>query len=703
MSTVHGVRLSDDYAWLRAPNWQEILKDGNALPADIRAHLDCENEYTATVMRGTRALQKALLAEMRGRIQEDDTSPPAPDGPFAYFTEYREGGEHPLICRQMRDGSSRKVLLDCEKLARGKPFFDLGDSAHSPDHALLGWSVDLDGSESYTIRVRNLLSGRDRRERIERTDGSLVWTSDGSAFFYVRLDDNHRARFVMLHRLGTPASADIVLHEEASDLFFIDISESQSGAYGILNVSGHENSEEWLLDLAHPDMPPRLVAEREAELLYDCDHHGERLFIRTNADGAEDFKIVTAPLSKPARANWVDFVAYREGVMILTMLVLKDFLVRLEREDGMPRLIVHALATGTEHRIAFEEEAFDLDLSSGYEFDTTTIRFSYSSLSTPSATYDYDLVTRERRLLKRQIIPSGHDPSRYESKRIVALASDGEAIPVSILALRDRDRDQPSPCLLYAYGSYGHAMTPAFDSDILSLVDRGFIYAIAHVRGGTDKGWHWYRDGKRERKVNTFTDFIAVGDHLCAEGLTRTGLIVAQGASAGGMLMGAVANMRPDLFAGIIAEVPFVDCLNTILDADLPLTPPEWLEWGNPITDADAFRTILSYSPYDNVAANDYPAILATGGLSDPRVTYWEPAKWGGAAAGCADRRRPDAAQHKHERGPWRRVRQVRATRRNRAGLCLRDRLDRRRRDEAQALKTLSPRSKAPRNASSEG
>ena len=314
--------------------------------------------------------------------------------------------------------------------------------------------------------------------------------------------------------------------------------------------------------------------------------------------------------------------------MILSTLLLKDYFLRLERENGIPRLVVHDLVTGEEHVVGFDEEAYDLSLASGYEFDTELVRFEYSSMATPDTIFEYNLRTRERSVLKRQEIPSGHDPQSYVTKRINAVAADGETIPISLLHRRDMVEGVPASCLLYAYGSYGYAMTSSFDSDVLSLVDRGYVYAIAHVRGGTDKGWHWYEDGKKSRKKNTFEDFIAVARHLCDLGYTAPKRIVAQGASAGGMLMGAIANMAPELFAGIVAEVPFVDVLNTILDAELPLTPPEWLEWGNPIEDATMFDYIKSYSPYDNVDIHDYPAILATGGLTDPRVTYWEPAKW---------------------------------------------------------------------------
>jgi oligopeptidase B len=355
---------------------------------------------------------------------------------------------------------------------------------------------------------------------------------------------------------------------------------------------------------------------------------GDVFYILTNADGAKDFKIVTAPVSDPDPANWKELVPHEPGRLILSILAFKDFLVRLERKDGLPRIVIRDRATGEEHAIDFAEEAYSLGLSGSYEYDTETIRFSYSSMTTPSQLFDYDLRTRERTLLKTQEVPSGHDPDDYVTRRLMAPAADGELVPVSIVYHRGTPLDGTAPALLYGYGSYGSSIPASFNTNILSLVDRGFVYAIAHIRGGKDKGYAWYEDGKRAKKTNTFTDFIAVARHLVREGFTSHDRIVAHGGSAGGMLMGAVANMAPEAFGGIIAEVPFVDVLTTMLDATLPLTPPEWPEWGNPIASAEDYRTIAAYSPYDNVSAQAYPPILAVAGLTDPRVTYWEPAKW---------------------------------------------------------------------------
>lgn len=633
-TVVHGVTLRDDYAWLRAENWKDVLRDPDVLPEEIRRHLEAENAYCKAQMASTRALQRELVKEMRGRIKEDDSSVPQPDGPWLYYSRYRKGGEHPLICRRprvsdlTRKKSREQIMLNADALADGKDFFDLGDTAHSPDHALLGWSADEAGSELYRIRVRDLATGEDLPDIVPDTTGDIVWANDAGSFFYVALDADHRPSQVKRHRLGTPAESDTVLHDEADAGMFVDIDQTQSGRFLLISIGDHETSEIRLVDLDAPETPPRLVAAREVGRQYEVEHHGEDLLILANADGAEDFKIVTAPLGSPEPAHWRDLVPHKGGRLILDHLCLKGRLIRLEREDGLPRIVIRELGDGTERSIAFDEEAYGLGIDPGYEFETDTLRFLYASLARPAETYDYDLATAERTLLKRQEVPSGHDPAAYKVRRIFATARDGEQVPVSILHRADLPLNGSAPCLLYGYGSYGSAMSASFRTRPLSLVDRGFVYAIAHVRGGTEKGRRWYLDGKREKKRNTFTDFIAAGEALAEAGFTTRGRIVAEGGSAGGMLMGAVANMAPELFAGIVAEVPFVDVLNTILDETLPLTPPEWPEWGDPIRDIRAFETIRSYSPYDNVAAQSYPPILAMAGLTDPRVTYWEPAKW---------------------------------------------------------------------------
>ena len=626
--TTHGITVTDDYAWLKDDNWQEVLRDPSLLSADIREYLEAENAYTESLLGHTAGLQKALVKEMRGRIKEDDSSVPAPDGPYAYMRKFREGGQHEMYGRLPRDGGAIEIVLDGDELSARHDYFKFGGARHSPDHKLQAWSADIKGSEYFTIRVRDWADRTDRDDLVEETDGAVVWSADSSEFYYVKLDDNHRPMQVWRHRLGTLQAADVLVYEESDSGWFTHIHESASGRFCVIAGGDHETSEQRLIDLANPDAPPRLVAAREDGVQYSVADRGDELFILTNADKAIDFKIVTAPLAAPGRANWRDLIPYREGVYIIDFELYAGHLVRLERANALPAIIIRDLGHGEEHAIAFDEAAYSLDTMGGYEFETTNIRFSYSSMTTPSEVYDYDMASRARQLRKRQEIPSGHNPADYVTTRIMATSHDGAQVPVSILHRRDLTRDGAAPLLLYGYGSYGMAMPASFSANRLSLVDRGFVYAIAHIRGGADKGWGWYLDGKREKKTNSFDDFAASAQALIAARYTGAKKIVGHGGSAGGMLMGAVANRAGELFAGIVAEVPFVDVLNTMLDDTLPLTPPEWPEWGNPIESEADFKTILSYSPYDNVAAKDYPAILAMGGLTDPRVTYWEPAKW---------------------------------------------------------------------------
>ncbi len=626
--TLHGVALQDDYAWLKDANWQQVLRNPALLDADIRSYLEAENRYTASILAPTEALQKTLVAEMRGRIKEDDASVPQPDGPFAYLWKYRDGGQHELIGRTPHAGGEPEILLDGDALAKASDYFNFGDTRHSPDHRLEAWSADLRGSEYFTIRVRRWQGGEDLTDIVEQTSGNVVWGLDSTFFLYVQQDENHRPLKVYRHRLGTAQADDVLVYEEKDSGWFTRVEESSSGRFAIVATGNQETSERWLIDLSQPDAAPRLVAARETGVRYTVFDRGDELFILTNQGDAIDFRVATAPLATPDRRHWRPLIPHRPGNYIITMALYAGHLVRLERANALPSIVIRDLADGAEHVIDFAEAAYALDIIDGYEFDTTTLRFAYSSMTTPAETYDYDMRSRERSLRKRQQIPSGHDPAGYVTTRLMVPSHDGAEVPVSILHRRDFKRDGAAPLLLYGYGSYGMTMPASFSANRLSLVDRGFVYAIAHVRGGSDKGWGWYLDGKREKKTNTFDDFAAVARALIDGRYTSAKRIVGHGGSAGGMLMGAVANRAGELFAGIVSEVPFVDVLNTMLDDTLPLTPPEWPEWGNPITDEAAFRYILSYSPYDNVSAKDYPAILAMAGLTDPRVTYWEPAKW---------------------------------------------------------------------------
>ncbi len=623
--THHGIEKTDDYAWLRADNWQEVMRDPSQLASDIRAHLEAENTATKAALRDTAKLQETLFAEMKGRIKEDDTAVPAPDGPFEYYTRYRTGGQHPIYARKPRGDDAEEILIDGDALAEGHDYFRIGNVTHSPDHARIAYATDTTGSEYFSVFILDPATGEVAETGIADTNASMEWAADSRTLLYVRLDENHRPHRIIRRKAD---GSDAILYEEDDAGRFVGLGSTQSRRFLLVSSHDHQTSEISLLDAVSPGAPPQLVAAAETEHEYSVEHHSDRLIILTNSDGAEDFRIVETEVAAPGRENWREIVAHKPGRLILDIAVFADHFVRLEREDGLPRIVVRRFSDGEEHTIAYDEEAYGLSMSAGYEFDTTTLRFTYSSPKTPAQVFDYDMETRTRTLRKTQEVPSGHDPSAYVTRRIFAPASDGEMVPVTILHRADAARDGSAPLLLYGYGSYGMAMPAGFSTNILSLVDRGFVFAIAHIRGGKEKGYRWYKDGRRDRKTNTFKDFIAAGEYLAAEGYTARGRIVGHGGSAGGMLMGAVANMAPHLFLGIVAEVPFVDVLNTMLDNTLPLTPPEWPEWGNPIESADAYRTIASYSPYDNVAAQPYPHIFALGGIADPRVTYWEPAKW---------------------------------------------------------------------------
>jgi len=627
-SVRHGVELTDEYAWLRASNWQDVMRDPAVLDQQIRAYLEAENTYTDVALADTAGLQSELYEEMKARIKEDDSSVPAPDGAYEYYMSFVTGGQYPLLCRRPRGGGAEEVLLDGNKEAEGQRYWQLGAAAHSPDHRYLAYAVDKKGSELFTIKVRDLTTGKDLREAMPDTRSSIIWGGDSRTLFYVRLDANQRPLYVYRHRVGTPGKADVLIYEEKDKGFYVAVDQTQSSRFVVIEAHDHQTTEIYLIDADRPESDPRLVVPRQHGHEYAVEHHGDDFIITTNSGGAEDFRICVAPVADPRQENWRELIAHKPGRLILETVAFKDHLVRLEREDSLPRIVVRRFADGAEHAIDFDEEAYSLGMSAGYEFDTTGLRFTYSSMTTPAQVFDYDMEVRTRVLRKTQEVPSGHNPADYVTRRLLAPAADGETVPISLIYRKGTPLDGSAPLFLYGYGAYGISIPASFSTSRLSLVDRGFVYAIAHIRGGKDKGYRWYTDGKLENKVNTFTDFIAAGEFLAREKYTRRGRIVANGGSAGGMLMGVVANMAPDLFLGIIADVPFVDVLNTMLDESLPLTPPEWPEWGNPITSKKDFDTIRSYSPYDNVAAKAYPHIFAYAGLTDPRVTYWEPAKW---------------------------------------------------------------------------
>ena len=620
---------TDDYAWMKDENWREVLHDPKALRADIRAHLEAENAYTKAMLASTEALQTQLFDEMKGRIKPDDASVPEPDGQFEYYVRYEAGAQHPIYARRFRSPAAKEeVLLDADALSKGKAFFNLAAAEHSPDHSLYAYAADEQGSEIYRIHVKSLGSGEVVAEPIEQATGDFCWSQDSNWLFWIWRDAEGRPAKVFRRPARGGAEDDVMVYEETDDGFFLHLHRSSSGAYVVIGAGNHETSETWLIPCADPASEPRLVEPRQAGVLYDLEHWGDRFVVRTNSGGAVDFKLMWADEADPSKASWREFVPHRPGRMIEGVTAFSGHLVRSEISDAVDRIVVTERGSLEEHAIAFDEEAYALGVDGGYEYDTTTLRFVYQSPTTPRQWFDYHMDQRTRILLKTQEIPSGHHPESYVVRRLKARAADGAEIPITVLYRRGTPVDGTAPLLLYGYGAYGLSMPASFSIVRLSLVDRGWIFAIAHIRGGAEKGRGWFLDGRRFTKKNSFTDFVASAEHLIGSGYGQAGRIVAQGGSAGGMLMGAAANLRPDLFAGIVAEVPFVDVLNTISDEDLPLTPPEWPEWGNPIRDAKAYDYIASYSPYDNVAPRSYPAILATGGLSDPRVTYWEPAKW---------------------------------------------------------------------------
>ena len=627
-STVHGIVRVDDYFWLKAENWQEVMHDPSVLPQDIRDYLEAENAYHEEQMADTAGLQEKLFAELKGRIKEDDSSVPAPDGPYLYYSSTVTGGQYPRVCRKLRDGSADQVLFDGNALAAGHDYFSFGGVSISPDHEKAAWSYDNKGSEFYDLRIRDLETGSDFDDLLLNTSGGAVWAADGKTIFYTTQDENHRPLKTFLHVLGTAQADDVLVHDEKDTGLFTGVGSTNSEKYIMVDIHDHDTSEVWLIDADKPESAPRLMVSRAEKIECEIEHWNDKFLIKTNSNGAEDYKIVEAPIANPSPENWTDLIPHRPGIFLVSMGVFKKWMIRLERENALPRIVIRDLNSGEEHSIAFDEEAYSLGFGEMREFDTDILRFSYSSMTTPSQVFDYNMRTRERVLKKTQEVPSGHIIADYTTRRIHATAHDGEKIPVTLLYRKTTPLDGTAPVWLYGYGSYGISMPASFNTSILSLVDRGFVYAIAHIRGGQEKGRNWYTNGKLERKMNTFKDFISVADNLIAAKFTSRGKIVAQGGSAGGMLMGVVTNLAPELFNGIVAEVPFVDVLTTMLDDTLPLTPPEWPEWGNPIASVSAYNDIAAYSPVDNVAAKAYPHILAVGGLTDPRVTYWEPAKW---------------------------------------------------------------------------
>lgn len=623
----HNHQLDDDYVWLRDDNWQKVMDDPSVLKMPIREWLMAENDYHTAFLSKNQTLVDNLFNEIKSRISEDDSDVPLPDGDYAYYRKFITGGQYPLFCRLKLQGHIEQVLLDGNKHAALNDFFRIIQTMHSPDHTLFAYSVDVMGAEKYDIRLLDIKTGQHLVEQLPGAHGDFVFSNCSNYIFYTVIDDSHRPSMVKRHKIGDDPDLDTTVFEEHDPGFFVGISKTESGRFIVISCHDHQTSEAHVIDANAPLISPRLIEARHPGIEYEISDSDDRFLILTNADGAFDYKIMVVPITDPIRRNWRECVAHKPGRLILSLLTFKNYFVYQMREHGLPQIIITDTSSHVQHAINFDDPAYSLGLSGSYEFDTPILRFTYSSPRTPMETYDYHMHSRSRQLKKQQFVPSGHDKNDYNVQKINVPARDGEQIPVTLLSLKNSS-NTAKPVLLYGYGAYGMSIPAAFSTSRLSLVNRGFTYAIAHVRGGRDKGDTWYRQGRDLHKSNTFNDFIDVAEHLKQQNIAGTAGIAAHGGSAGGMLMGVIANQRPDLFEAIVADVPFVDVLNTMLDDTLPLTPPEWPEWGNPITDKAAFERILSYSPYDNVCAQNYPAMYITAGLTDPRVTYWEPAKW---------------------------------------------------------------------------
>ncbi|WP_226019165.1 S9 family peptidase [Novosphingobium sp. FKTRR1] len=620
--THHGVTVTDAYAWLRDPGYPEV-KD-----AAVLAHLAAENAWFEARMAPQQATMDALFTEMRGRIKEADKSVPQKDGDFLYWIEFEDGAEYKRWWRRpigsADDGSADELILDEVALAEGKDYFRLGALSVSTDGTRLAWSVDEDGGERFTARVKVIATGEVLPDVIEDTLSGLIWVAGDTGLVYSRANAQWRTDNVRLHWLGSPASDDVELYHEDDEGFRAGAALSANEQWLILSTGDHETSEVRLVPAAAPLTAPVVVKAREEGVEYDVDVRDDTLFVHTN-DTHENFRLATAPLADPA--SWTTLLEGSDDFYLTGFELFRDFYVVEGRVRGLDRIEVRYYDDPARiEPITFPEASYEAGLGDNPEWAVSALRLSYESMVSPATVFDYHVAEQRLETLKVQEIPSGYDASAYVTQRLEITARDGTLVPVSVLARKDRVG--VGPLYLYGYGAYGIAIGPGFSTTRLSLVDRGFAYAIAHIRGGDDLGRKWYKDGKLDKRTNTFKDFVDVGRALVVQGWTQAGRIAIAGGSAGGELMGAVINSDPDLWGAVVAHVPFVDVLNTMLDETLPLTPGEWPEWGNPIEDADAFALIRSYSPYDQVKAQAYPPLMVTAGLNDPRVTYWEPAKW---------------------------------------------------------------------------
>ncbi len=612
--TIHDDTRVDNYFWLRDRTDPDTIK-----------YLEAENEYTQAMMKDTEELQSKLYSEILGRIKQTDLSVPVKRDDYFYYSRTEEGKQYSIYCRKQGSlEAPEAILLDGNELGAGRKYFRVGNFSPSPNHRLLAYSVDFEGDEAYTIQVKDLVTGELLADEIPNTYYSLEWGNDNATFFYTVLDSAKRPYKVFRHALGV--KQDVLAYHEPDERFTVEVAKTSSRAYIMIDIGSSLTSEVRYVSSDLPNSEFQVLLPRVQETEYDVTHHGDSFFIRTN-DGAKTFRVVEAPVKDPSKPNWTEFLPARGEVTVESVTAFKDHLVVEERDRGLTRIRVQNLKRGQTHLVEFPKPVYTASLGANAEYDTQLLRFAYTSLVTPNSVFDYDMETRERELKKQQEVLGGYDPSKYQSERVYASAPDGVKVPISLVYKRELVRNGSAPMLLYGYGAYGISTDPAFGSDRLSLLDRGFVWAIAHIRGGADLGKPWHEDGRMLKKKNTFGDFIACAEYLIEEQYTSADRLAIMGGSAGGLLMGAVMNMRPDLFAAVVALVPFVDTLNTGLDASLPLTVGEYEEWGDP-NDKQFYGYVKSYAPYENVSAKPYPEVLVTAGLNDPRVSYWEPAKW---------------------------------------------------------------------------
>lgn len=615
----HGVRIEDPYFWLKDQSYPTVDD------ADVLDYLKAENAYFEAQMKPYAPLVETIFQEMKGRIKEDDSSVPQKDGAYLYWRRFEPGAQYKQWMRKPAKGGADEVLLDEAKLAEGKEYFRLSGITITDDDRIMAYATDTNGSERYTIRFRDLVTGKELPEEIPGTLGDFVFSSDGKHLLYGLVNENWRVEKILVHTLSTPVSEDKVIYAEPDQGFQTGVGMTHSRKWIVVATGDNETSEIRLLPANDPFAKPILVRERKKGVEYDVEEHDGTLFIHTN-DTSTQFRLVTAPIAKPG--EWTERIAASPNFYMTAVTTFADFFIVEGRENGLDQVEIHPYAGGKAKRIAFPEASYSAGLDENPEYNVAKLRLSYESMVTPDTVTEYDVSSGKMTTLKVQEIPSGYDASQYATERVEITARDGTKVPVSVVYKKGFKKDGNGPLYLYAYGAYGYAIPPNFSTLRLSLLDRGFAYAIAHIRGGDDLGQQWQLDGKLTKRTNTFNDFVDSAKGLIDLGFAKPGRIVAAGGSAGGELMGVVVNTNPELWGAVAAHVPFVDVLNTMQDESLPLTPGEWPEWGNPITDKAAFDLIRSYSPYDNVTAQAYPPLFITGGLNDPRVTYWEPAKW---------------------------------------------------------------------------